>query len=111
MLEVGTHAAGAADAGDDHRVRLVEAHLLEDDGQLHHDRADPAAGAPDGGEELHLEVLLVADLGHRQLGHALVLSRCPTEGGPAARWERWGSAAPPDRPPALVPGRRGWPRC
>ena len=85
VLEVGAHPPGAADAGDDHGVRLVEPHLLEDDGQLHHDGADPAAWAPDGREELDLEVLLVAELGHRQLRHARILSRCPGVRAPAAQ--------------------------
>ena len=69
VLEVAAHPPGAADARHDDGVRLVEPHLVEDHRELHHDRADPAARAPDGREQLDLEPILVGHLRHRELGH------------------------------------------
>jgi len=77
----------AADACDQDRVRLVQAHLVEDHRQLDHDRADAAARAPDGREKVDLQVPLEAELGEGRLRH-------------------WPIAP---RPPAVAKSQPGWP--
>ena len=97
VLEVRAHPPGAADAGDDHGVRLVEPHLVEDHGELHHDRADPAARAPDGREQLDLEVLLVGQA--RPWSSSGMVSR-PPAGTAATRSVGAGGIGGSDGPPA-----------
>src|SRR5687768_2609462 len=84
VLEIAAHATGAADAGDDDGVALVELHLVERHGQHHHDRADAAARAPDGREEVELETILVGHLRHRSLRHGYRLRPAPYIRSPKA---------------------------
>ena len=66
-VHVCAHAAGAADAGDQDRVRLVQPEVVHDAGQLLHDQADAAAGAPDRREEIGLQLVLDSHLGETSI--------------------------------------------
>src|SRR5450759_945897 len=57
-VHVGAHTAGAADARNKDGVYLVEVEIVHDAGELLHDQADSAAGAPDRREEIGLELVL-----------------------------------------------------
>src|SRR5450759_420723 len=103
-VHIGAHTAGAADARNKDGIHLVQVKLVHDTGQLLHDQADSAAGAPDRREEISLELVLDGhcDEPLERLSQPTRAGEPDLEPGPPAAEPGLPAAGPGE--PALEPG-------